>query len=123
MDSLLGKKAHELVTDGTLGKNLYPAAQISGPAGDQIYKVSCKLVVKGAGICAGSTDAVVFNKKDITFRIADDTHAGLVAAFVGEHGAEDALGNQLFQNGSGPVVFETYYRSSSPAYNADFLRA
>ena len=123
MDSLLGKKAHELVTDSTLGKNLYPAAQISDPAGDQIYKVSCKLMVKGAGICAGSTDAVVFNKKDITFRIADDTHAGLVAAFVGEHGAEDALGNQLFQNGPGPVVFETYYRSSSPAYNADFLRA
>ena len=61
-----------------------------------------------------------FNKKDITFCIADDTHAGLVAAFVGEHGAEDALGNQLFQNGPGPVVFETYYRSSSPAYNADF---
>lgn len=102
MDSLLGKKAHELVTDGTLGKNLYPAAQISGPAGDQIYKVSCKLVVKGAGICAGSTDAVVFNKKDITFRIADDTHAGLVAAFVGEHGAEDVW-EPVVPNGPGPL--------------------
>ena len=50
---------------------------------DQIYKVSCKWLWKGAGIRTGSTDAVVFNKKDITFRIADDTHAGLVAAFVG----------------------------------------
>lgn len=123
MDGLLGKKAHELVADGTLGKNLYPAAQISGPAGDQIHKVSCKLVVKGAGICTGSTDAVVFNKKDITFCIADDTHAGLVAAFVGEHGAEDALGDQPFQNGPGPVVFKAHHRGPSAAHNADFLRA
>lgn len=123
MDGLLGKEAHKLVADGTLGENLYSAAQVLSTAGEKIQHISCELVVKRTGIGAGGADPVIFNKKNFTFRIADYIYTGLVAASIRQHGTKDTLGAKPFQNRSGSVVFKTYDGCPSAADNTDFLRA
>ena len=63
------------------------------------------------------------DEKNVTGAVADNADTGVLAALVGQQVAEDVLGAQALQDGSGTVVFIADNRGSALAYNADFMKA
>ena len=80
-------------------------------------------MVVGAGLGAGRADGGIVDEKNVTGAVADNADTGVLAALVGQQVAEDVLGAQALQDGSGSVVFIADNRGSALAYNADFMKA
>ena len=63
------------------------------------------------------------DEENVTGAVADNADTGMFAALVGQQMAEDVLGAQALQDGSGSVVFIADNGGSAFAYNADFMKA
>mgnify|MGYP000096233639 FL=1 len=77
----------------------------------------------GAGPGTGRTDGGVVEEENVTGAVTDNADTGMFAALVGKQMAEDVLGTQAFQDGSGSVVFIADNGGSAFADDADFMKA
>ena len=62
-------------------------------------------------------------EENVTGAVTDNADTGMFAALVGKQMAEDVLGTQAFQDGSGSVVFIADNGGSAFADDADFMKA
>ena len=63
------------------------------------------------------------DEENVTGAVTDNADTGMFAALVGKQMAEDVLGTQAFQDGSGSVVFIADNGGSAFADDADFMKA
>ena len=80
-------------------------------------------MVVDAGLGAGRADGGIVDEKNVTGAVADNADTGVLAALVGQQVAEDVLGAQALQDGSGTVVFIADTGGSAFADDADLMKA